>query len=107
MTKQNLMKLDKVKDFTSAISHLGYVEQTHRNRGEYTRMKKLSVDNGQTFSNYPSFLAAGIEKVGWNTIVNAMGDDIREIVYNRDVNMTNVSFLTAYLKLCKNDLVIG
>lgn len=70
-------------------------------------MKMLSVDNGQIFDNGPEHIMDCIKKVGYNTIVERMNDDIREIVHDKNVNYSQVSFISAYLRKAKTNLIIG
>ena len=70
-------------------------------------MKSISVDNGKTLDNYPEFICHCISKVGYDTIINAMDETIREIVHNKNVRYSELSFIMAYLRLAKHDLIIG
>jgi len=70
-------------------------------------MKNISVDNGLHRDNYPEFIRDCINKVGYDTIINAMNENIREIVHNKNVKYSQLSFIMAYLRLAKNDLIIG
>jgi hypothetical protein len=70
-------------------------------------MKKFSIDNGVTMGNEPEFLASRLAEIDWDVVVNSMDDDTRELAHNRNVVYSNLSFLMAYLRLAKDDLVIG
>ena len=69
-------------------------------------MKNLSVDNGLTSGNSPEHICSCIKYVGYDTIIYAMDDDIREIVHNKNVIYSQLSFILAYLRLSKYDLII-
>jgi tRNA(Ile)-lysidine synthase TilS/MesJ len=78
-------------------------------------MKLLSVDNGQIFDNSPEYIMDCIKKVGYNTIIERMDDDIREEVHNRmkplweteTIEFGLVTFIMAYLWKAKSNLIIG
>jgi hypothetical protein len=70
-------------------------------------MKNFSIDNGLTKGNEPEFLTSRLAKTDWDVVVNAMDNNIREVVHNRNVKYSNLSFLCAYLRLSKEDLIIG
>lgn len=66
-------------------------------------MKKVSIDNGNTFVS-PSEAVKGMD---WDTIVNYMDDDKREEVAFKFAPCADVEFLTEYLKIANDDLIIG
>jgi len=66
-------------------------------------MKKLSIDNG---NSYTTKFSKAIKKLGWDTIVNFMDDDIREKATNI-APCTDREFLIYYLKLANDNLIIG
>ncbi len=70
-------------------------------------MKNLSVDNGLHFGNEPEFLCDCIKRVGYDTIIFYMDDNIREQVHNKNVVYSQLSFIMGYLRLAKHDLIIG
>lgn len=63
----------------------------------------ISVDNGHTFVDPAEAIAA----VGFDTIVNAMDDSLREYIHNQYMPDTDLEFLTRYLEISPTDLVIG
>lgn len=66
-------------------------------------MKKISVDNGNTFVTPEE----AIEKVGFEEIVSWMDDDLREDVHSELEPCTDKEFLKRYLELSDHDLIIG
>ena len=65
-------------------------------------MKRISIDNG---SHYVTPEEA-VRDAYWDAIVNFMDDDTREAVAYEGYD-DNVAFLTRYLELASDDLVIG
>lgn len=63
----------------------------------------ISVDNGHTFVDPAEAIAA----VGFDTIVAAMDDSLREYVHNQYAPDTDLEFLTRYLEVSPDDLIIG
>ena len=68
-----------------------------------TAARQISIDNGNSFVTP----AEAIEGMYWNVIVNAMDDDIREAVHAELAPCTNEEFLTRYLELAPEDLIVG
>ena len=66
-------------------------------------MKKISIDNGNSWTTPEAAIAA----LGLDAIVNHMDDDTRETVHSELVPCTEVEFLTRYLELANDDLIIG
>ena len=63
----------------------------------------ISVNNGISFCSPEE----AIETLPWETIVNAMDDEIREAVHAELSPCTEEQFLKRYLELSTSDLVIG
>lgn len=68
-----------------------------------TEPKAISIDNGNTFVTPEE----AIEGMRWEVIAHYMEDDAREQVHYELAPCTNLEFLTRYLKVAKNDLIIG
>ena len=66
-------------------------------------MKRISIDNGTTYTTP----AEAIKAVGMDTIANYMDDDTREAVHNELAPCSDIEFLSRYLELAKDDLIIG
>jgi hypothetical protein len=66
-------------------------------------MKRISIDNGTTHTTPDE----AIKAVGMDTIVNYMDDDTREAVHNELAPCSEIEFLSRYLELAKDDLIIG
>lgn len=67
------------------------------------QMARVSTDNGNSYTNPEQALA----DVPWDVIENRMDDDIREKVHYELAPCTNLEFLTRYLYLAEEDLIIG
>ena len=65
-------------------------------------MKRISIDNGTNYITPEEAVQSGL----WDAIVNFMDDDTREAVAWEGYD-DNVAFLTRYLELASDDLVIG
>ena len=66
-------------------------------------MKRISVDNGRTFVSPKEAL----ERFGLNVIAHYMDDDDRERTHLEIAPCTDLEFLTRYLQIAKNDIIIG
>ena len=66
-------------------------------------MKRISIDNGIHFVE-PEEAVHGVD---WDTIVHYMDDETREAVNAELAPCTEVEFLTRYLELANDDLIIG
>lgn len=66
-------------------------------------MKRISVDNGMRFVTSEEAL----NKFGIDTIALYMDDSRREKVHAELAPCTDVEFLTRYLELSNDDLIIG
>ena len=65
-------------------------------------MQTISINNGYSTTS-PAF---AITIIGWDAIVAAMDDDIREAVHNSG-DYTPDEFLVEYLKRAPHPLVLG
>lgn len=70
---------------------------------EQTEAKGISINNGRTYTTP----AEALERMPWDVIVNAMDDETREAVHYELAPCTNLEFLTRYLEIAPEDLVIG
>lgn len=66
-------------------------------------MKRISIDNGVHFVEPKE----AVENVAWNSIVNMMDDETREKVHDEIAPCTELKFLTRYLELADDDLIVG
>lgn len=66
-------------------------------------MAQISIDNGHSYTTPEDALQAH----SMETIVNYMDDDTRETVHNEIAPCTDIEFLTHYLEIAANDLIIG
>lgn len=64
---------------------------------------RISIDNGMTYCT----VSEAIEAKDWDLIVSFMDDDVREDVHDELAPCTNEEFLTRYLELANDDLIIG
>lgn len=68
--------------------------------------KEVSLNNGATFY-YVDELSDDIIDKNWQLLTAAMDDDVREKVHLELAPCTNREFLTSYLKIATEDLIIG
>ena len=68
-----------------------------------TAMKQISIDNGATYVTP----AEALEVVSIDTIAEYMDNDTRETVHNELAPCSDVEFLTRYLEIAPDDLIIG
>ena len=66
-------------------------------------MARISIDNGTNWISPES----AIEEIGLDTIVNYMDDDTREDAHAELAPCTDLEFLTRYLEIAPEDLIIG
>ena len=66
-------------------------------------MTRISIDNGYSFCSP----AEAIDGVGMAAIAALMDDDTREAVHNDIAPCTELDFLTRYLEIAPDDLIIG
>jgi hypothetical protein len=70
---------------------------------EHKHPHHISIDNGNDFVDP----VEAVESMDWDVIVNAMDDDTREAVNAELAPCTNEAFLTRYLQLAPEDLIVG
>ena len=75
-------------------------------------MKRISLNNGNrymTACQAIKYINNPEEHcIDWDVIVNNMDDDTCKKVHNKlDLPVSNLKFLTEYLKIAKHDLIIG
>lgn len=66
-------------------------------------MKQISIDNGATYTTPTEAL----EAVSIDTMAEYMDDDTREAVHSELAPCSDIEFLTRYLELAPDDLIIG
>ena len=66
-------------------------------------MAQISIDNGHSYVT----ASEALETISLDTMLNYMDDDTRETVHRELAPCTDVEFLTRYLELAPDDLVIG
>lgn len=66
-------------------------------------MKRISINNGNTYCSPEE----AINNMNWDAIVNMMDDEIREQVHSELAPCTELEFLTRYLELAEDDIIIG
>lgn len=69
--------------------------------------REISLDNGLTFTSAHDAMPEILRLNLWDAIVNLMDDDIRERVYTELAPCTEEEFLTRYLELAEENLVLG
>lgn len=79
-----------------------YKNQLTENEEDDHTMKRISIDNGANYITPEEAVRSGL----WDAIVNFMDDDTREAVAYEGYD-DNVAFLTRYLELADDDLIIG
>lgn len=67
------------------------------------RIKRISIDNGNTYCTAEEAIA----QIGIDTIVNYMDNDIRESVNYDIAPCADIDFLNEYLSRADDDLIIG
>ena len=78
------------------------MDQLTENEEEDHTMKRISIDNGANYITPEEAVQSGL----WDVIVNFMDDETREAVAYEGYD-DNVAFLTRYLELADDDLIIG
>lgn len=66
-------------------------------------MKRISIDNGSHWTNP----ADALKEIDIDTMAVYMDDDTREAVHAELAPCSDVEFLTRYLELAADDLIIG
>ena len=70
-------------------------------------MAKISLDNGAHYMTAQEAMPAIAERGLWDTVTQAMDDDIREAVHAAVAPCTEAEFLAAYLERAADNLIIG
>jgi hypothetical protein len=66
-------------------------------------MSKISTNNGNSFCS----VSEAISNTDWDVIVSMMDDETREKVHFELAPCTEKEFLTRYLEIADEDLIIG
>lgn len=66
-------------------------------------MKRISIDNGLTYTTPQDAL----QVISIDTMAEYMNDDAREAVHNDLAPCADIDFLTRYLEIAPDDLIIG
>ena len=66
-------------------------------------MARISIDNGFSYCSVVEALLGE----PWAVIVHYMDDDTRELVHRELAPCTEAEFLSRYLELAPDDLIIG
>lgn len=66
-------------------------------------MKRISINNGRSYVT----VGEALKEIDFDAIVNYMDDESREQVNKELAPCTEQEFLTRYLELAENDLIIG
>lgn len=69
--------------------------------------KKISLDNGIHFADAHDAIREIMDRNLWDAIVNMMDDGVRDAVADELAPCTEEAFLTRYLELAQEDLIIG
>ena len=69
--------------------------------------KEISLNNGLTFAGAHDAMPEILRRDLWDTLVNLMDDDTRERVHAELAPCTEEEFLTRYLELAEENLVLG
>lgn len=71
------------------------------------KTKEISLDNGNRFTNAHDAIQEIMDRNLWDAVVNTMDDDTRDAVAAELAPCTEEAFLTRYLELAQDDLIIG
>lgn len=66
-------------------------------------MKQISINNGATYTTP----ADALEAISLDIMAEYMDDDTMEAVHNELAPCTDLEFLTRYLEIAPDDLIIG
>ena len=66
-------------------------------------MARISINNGATYATPTEAL----KEISLDTMAEYMDDDTREAVHDELAPCSDVEFLTRYLELAPDDLIIG
>lgn len=70
-------------------------------------MCKISLDNGHSYMTAEEAILQIVENDIWDIVVSVMDDETRELVHNDMAPCTELEFLSKYLEVSKNDIIIG
>lgn len=70
-------------------------------------MKEISIDNGASYMSAEDAIAKIMECDLWDNVVQAMDDEVREIVHAEIAPCTELEFLSRYLEIAADNLIIG
>ena len=69
--------------------------------------KQISLDNGIHYMDADEAVLEIMDRNLWDAVVNVMDDETREAVANELAPCTEAEFLTRYLELAKENLILG
>lgn len=70
-------------------------------------MKKISLNNGRTYLTAKEAMSEINERNLWDAVVAMMDDETREKVHAELAPCTEEEFLSGYLAISEDDLIIG
>jgi len=70
-------------------------------------MKRISLDNGHSYTTAEEAIQEILDRNLWDAIVNMMDDEIRESVADDIAPCTEAEFIAEYLNRANDDIVIG
>lgn len=70
-------------------------------------MKQISLNNGHSYMTAAEAMPEIEERNLWDVIVNFIDDDTRETVHAELAPCTTLEFLTRYLEIAPDNLIIG
>lgn len=71
------------------------------------KIKEISLDNGNSFTDAHDAIREIMDRNLWDAVVNMMDDDTREAVAAELAPCTEEVFLSRYLELARENLIIG
>lgn len=69
--------------------------------------KQISLDNGNSYMTTAEAIPEILRRNLWETVVSFMDADLAEQIHTELAPCTEEDFLTRYLELAANDLIIG
>lgn len=81
-------------------------EKYEDKRKKEFRMKKISLNNGNTYLTVKDAMIQINQQNLWDAVVNMMDDDTREKVHCEFAPCTEEEFLNAYLSISDHDLIL-
>ncbi|MBT9174230.1 MAG: hypothetical protein DDT21_02641 [Syntrophomonadaceae bacterium] len=70
-------------------------------------MKLISLNNGTSYLSVDEAMPLIYRRKLWDKVVNLMDSSIREQVRSESITCTRKHFLTRYLELASDDLILG